>query len=90
MQIKKDTKVKVQYRPELGTGTVLHVAESPGSYTRIDIVFEKTAKDFWKPFHKTFLCLWLISCGVIKTINPTEIDQATRLIKKFIMAESPL
>jgi hypothetical protein len=36
MQIKKDTKVKVQYRPELGTGTVLQVAEAPGSYTQID------------------------------------------------------
>jgi len=29
MQIKKDTKVKVQYRPDLGIGAVLQVAEAP-------------------------------------------------------------
>jgi len=30
MEIKKDTKVKVPYRPDLGTGAVLQVAEGPG------------------------------------------------------------
>ena len=50
MQIKKDTKVKSRHRPELGTGTVQHVAETPGSYTRIDIVFEKDGKRFLETF----------------------------------------
>jgi len=30
MEIKKDTKVKVPYRPDLGTGAVLQVAEAHG------------------------------------------------------------
>ncbi len=30
MQTKKDTKVKIQYRPELGAGAVPQVAEAPG------------------------------------------------------------
>jgi hypothetical protein len=34
MEIKKDTKVKVPYRPELGTGAVLQVAEAPGGYNQ--------------------------------------------------------
>ena len=36
MQIEKDIKVKVQYRPELGIDTVLQVAEAPGSDDRIE------------------------------------------------------
>ena len=39
MQIKKDTKVRVQYRPELGTGAVLQVAEVPGGEYNVDVVF---------------------------------------------------
>ena len=46
MQIKKDTKVKVQYRPELGTGAVLQVAEALDGYTQVDVVFEKDGKRF--------------------------------------------
>ena len=34
MEIKKDTEVKVPYRPELGTGAVLQVAEGPGEEWR--------------------------------------------------------
>ena len=41
MQIKKDTKVKVTYRPELGAGAVLQVAEAPGDEYQVDVVFEK-------------------------------------------------
>ena len=35
MEIKKDTKAKVPYRPELGTGAVLQLAEAPGANTRL-------------------------------------------------------
>ena len=52
MEIKKDTKVKVPYRPELGTGAVLQVAESSGGYTQVDIVFEKDGKRFLETFPK--------------------------------------
>ncbi len=35
MEIKKDTKVKVPYRPELCTGAVLQVAEALGAISRL-------------------------------------------------------
>jgi hypothetical protein len=41
MQIKKDTKVKVRYRPELGIGTVLQVAEASGGEYNVDVVFDE-------------------------------------------------
>jgi SNF2 family DNA or RNA helicase len=50
MEIKKDTKVKVPYRPDLGTGAVLQVAEAPGGYTQVDVVFEKDGKRFLETF----------------------------------------
>ncbi|MEA3386477.1 MAG: hypothetical protein U9Q89_08570 [Thermodesulfobacteriota bacterium] len=50
MQIKKDTKVKVQYRPELGSGAVLQVAEAPGGEYNVDVVFEKDGKRFLETF----------------------------------------
>ena len=50
MQIKKDTKVKVPYRPDLGIGSVINVAESPGGYTQVDVVFEKDGKRFLETF----------------------------------------
>jgi hypothetical protein len=55
MQIKKETKVKVQYRPELGTGAVLQVAEAPGGEYNVDVVFEKDGKRFLKTFPKNLL-----------------------------------
>ena len=55
MQIKKDTKVKIQYRPELGTGAVLQVAEAPGGEYNVDIVFEKDDKRFLETFPKNLL-----------------------------------
>ena len=55
MKIKKDTKVKVPYRPELGTGAVLQVAEAPGGYTQVDVVFEKDGKRFLETFPKNRL-----------------------------------
>ena len=50
MQIKKDTKVKFQYRPELGSGAVLQVAEAPGGEYNVDVVFEKDGKRFLETF----------------------------------------
>ena len=50
MEIKKDTKVKVPYRPELGTGAVLQVAEAPGDYTQVDVVFKKDGNGFLETF----------------------------------------
>ena len=55
MEIKKDTKVKIPYRPELGTGAVLQVAEAPGGYTQVDVVFEKDGKKFLETFPKNRL-----------------------------------
>jgi hypothetical protein len=55
MQIKKDTKVKVQYRPEMGTGTILQVAEALDGYTQIDVVFEKDGKRFLETFPQNLL-----------------------------------
>jgi SNF2 family DNA or RNA helicase len=55
MQIKKDTKVKVQYRPEMGTGTVLQVAEALDGYTQVDVVFEKDGKRFLETFPQNLL-----------------------------------
>ncbi len=50
MQIKKDTKVRVTYRPELGTGEVLQVAEASGGEYQVDVVFEKDGKRFLETF----------------------------------------
>ena len=55
MEIKKDTKVKVPYRPELGTGAVFQVAEAPGGYTQVDVVFEKNGKRFLETWPKNRL-----------------------------------
>ena len=55
MQIKKDTKVKVPYCPELGTGAVLQVAEAPGGEYQVDVVFEKGGKDSARYNYATFL-----------------------------------
>ena len=50
MKIKKNTKVKVTYRPELGTGAVLQVSETPGGEYQVDVVFEKEGKRFLETF----------------------------------------
>ncbi|MCK4469037.1 MAG: hypothetical protein KAU60_11860 [Desulfobacterales bacterium] len=55
MQIKKDTKVKVTYRPELGTGAVLQVAEAPGGEYNVDVIFEKDGKRFLETFPQSLL-----------------------------------
>lgn len=50
MAIEKDTKVRVPYRPDLGTGSVLQVAEGPGDEYQVDIVFEKDGKRYLETF----------------------------------------
>ena len=55
MQIKKDAKVKVQYRSELGTGAVLHVAEASGGEYNVDVIFEKDGRRFLETFPKNLL-----------------------------------
>jgi len=48
MKINKNTKVKVTYRPELGTGKVPQVAEASGGEYRVDVVFEKGGKKVFR------------------------------------------
>lgn len=55
MEIKKDTNVRVPYRPELGTGAVLQVAEAPGGEYQVDVVFEKDGKRFLETFPHSLL-----------------------------------
>lgn len=50
MEMTKDTKVRVPYRPDLGTGSVLQIAEGPGGEYQVDIVFEKDGKRFLETF----------------------------------------
>ena len=55
MQIKKDTKVKVQYRPELGTGAVFQVTEALDGYTQVNVIFEKDGKRVLETFPQNLL-----------------------------------
>ncbi len=50
MDLDRDTKVRVPYRPDLGTGSVLQIAEGPGGEYQVDIVFEKDGKRFLETF----------------------------------------
>ncbi|MFQ5486488.1 MAG: DEAD/DEAH box helicase, partial [Desulfobacterales bacterium] len=50
MELKRDTKVRVPYRPDLGTGSVLQIAEGPGEEYQVDVVFEKDGKRFLETF----------------------------------------
>ena len=55
MEFQKDTKVKVHYRPELGIGEVLQVAESSGGEYLVDVVFEKDGKRLLETFPQRHL-----------------------------------
>ena len=87
MQIKKDTKVKVQYRSELGTGTVLQVAEAPGSYTQIDVVFEKNGKRFLETFPKNLLTP---VADIFQRYQNNESDHPTDFFLKQLACQLPL
>ena len=50
MKINKNTKVKVTYQPELGTGEVLQVEETSGGEYQVDVVFEKDGRRFLETF----------------------------------------
>jgi SNF2 family DNA or RNA helicase len=87
MQIKKDTKVKVQYRPELGSGTVLQVAEAPGSYTQIDVVFEKDGKRFLETFPQNLLTP---VADIFQRYQNNESDHPTDFFLKQLAYQLPL
>ena len=54
MELKEHTKVKVIYRPELGSGEVLRVEERHGEYL-VDVVFEKDGKRLLETFPQNLL-----------------------------------
>ncbi len=54
MELKEHTKVKVNYRPELGSGEVLRVEERHGEYL-VDVVFEKDGKRLLETFPQHLL-----------------------------------
>ena len=87
MQIKKDTKVKVQYRPELGFGTVLQVAEALGSYTQIDVVFEKDGKRFLETFPQNLLTP---VADIFQRYQNNESDHPTDFFLKQLAYQLPL
>jgi hypothetical protein len=87
MQIKKDTKVKVQYRPELGTGAVLQVAEAPGGEYNVDVVFEKDGKRFLETFPKNLL---RPVANIFQRYQNNEFDHPTDFFLKQLACRLPL
>ena len=87
MQIKKDTKVKVQYRPELGTGSVLQVAEASGGEYNIDVVFEKDGKRFLETFPKNLLTP---VADIFQRYQNNESDHPTDFFLKQLAYQLPL
>ncbi|MDP2644382.1 MAG: SNF2-related protein [Desulfobacterales bacterium] len=55
MEMKKNSKVRVPYRLDLGTGSVLQVAEAPGDGYPVDVIFEKDGKRFLETFPQDHL-----------------------------------
>ena len=87
MQIKKDTKVKVQYRPELGTGAVLQVAEASGGEYNVDVVFEKDGKRFLETFPKNLLTPVV---DIFQRYQNNESDHPTDFFLKQLAFQLPL
>jgi len=87
MEIKKNTKVKVQYRPELGTGTVLQVAEAHGGEYHIDVVFEKDGKRFLETFPKNLLTP---VADIFQRYQNNESDHPTDFFLKQLAWQLPL
>lgn len=54
MVIKENSKVKIKYRPELGSGEVIRVSEEHGEY-KVDVVFEKDGKRILETFPQDVL-----------------------------------
>jgi len=87
MQIKKDTKVKVQYRPELGTGVVLQVAEASEGEYNVDVVFEKDGKRFLEIFPKNLLTP---VADIFQRYQNNESDHLTDFFLKQLAYQLPL
>ena len=87
MQIKKDAKVKVQYRSELGTGAVLHVAEASGGEYNVDVIFEKDGRRFLETFPKNLL---IPVADIFQRYQNNESDHTTDFFLKQLALPLPL
>ena len=87
MEIKKDTKVRITYRPELGTGAVLQVAEASGSEYNVDVVFEKDGKRFLETFP---LSLVTPVADIFQRYQNNESDHPTDFFLKQLACQLPL
>ena len=87
MEIKKDIKVKVQYRPELGAGSVLQVAEAPGGEYNVDVVFEKDGKRFLETFPQNLLTP---VADIFQRYQNNESDHPTDFFLKQLAYQLPL
>lgn len=54
MAIKENSKIRVKYRPELGSGEVIRVSEENGEY-KVDVVFEKGGKRILETFPESVI-----------------------------------
>lgn len=54
MPVKEYSKVKVKYRPDLGSGEVIRVSEERGEY-KIDVAFEKDGKRILETFPESLI-----------------------------------
>ncbi len=87
LQIKKNTKVKVQYRPELGAGSVLQVAEASGGEYNVDVVFEKDGKRFLETFPQSLLTP---VADIFQRYQNNESDHPTDFFLKQLACQLPL
>lgn len=54
MAVKENTKIRVKYRPELGSGEVIRVCEENGEY-KVDVVFEKGGQRILETFPESVI-----------------------------------
>ena len=87
MEIKKDTKVRVTYRPELGSGAVLQVAEALDGYTQVDVVFEKDGKRFLETFPRSLVTP---VADIFQRYQNNESDHPTDFFLKQLAYQLPL
>jgi hypothetical protein len=87
MHIKKDTKEKVQYRPELGSGAVLQVAEASGGEYQVEVVFEKAGMRFLETFPKSLLAP---VADIFQRYRNGESDHPTDFFLKQLAYQLPL
>jgi len=85
--MKKDSKVRVPYRLDLGIGTVLQVAEAPGDGYQVDVVFEKDGKRFLETFPQNHLELVY---DIFQRYQNGECDHPTDFFLKQLAYQFPL